>query len=189
MSIQNSSVNPWDSINKSGGPQRLMEFLFGQQEEMLQPSTMTGGQSNFLSQLLGGLGGPMASGQNYLSQILGNDPQAQQAFEAPYMRQFNEQIIPGIAERFSGMGAGAQSSSAFGQAMGGAGAGLMENLASMRQQQKMNALQQLLGMGSLGLGAKSFENVFRPASLGLVGSFAGGFGEGMGKAAGAGMMG
>lgn len=80
------------------------------------------------------------SGSNYLQNLLQGGDEAFSAFEAPYKRQFNEQTIPGIAERFSGAGAGAQSSSAFQQALGQAGAGLSENLASLRSGLQMSAL-------------------------------------------------
>jgi hypothetical protein len=82
--------------------------------------------------------------QNYISQLLTPGSEAQRAFEAPAMRQFNEQIVPGIAERFSGLGA--QSSSAFGQTMGQAGSSLSERLASMRQSLAMGALPQAFSM-------------------------------------------
>jgi hypothetical protein len=67
-------------------------------------------------------------------------------------RQFQEQIVPGIAERFTGQGA--QRSSAFTQALGSAGAGLSERLAGLEQEFNMNqrAQQQNLLMNLLGLG-------------------------------------
>lgn len=69
-------------------------------------------------------------GQNFLQRIMNPSPEATQEFEAPYMRQFNEQIVPGLAERFTSLGA--QDSSAFRQALGAAGADLMERLAALR---------------------------------------------------------
>jgi len=76
------------------------------------------------------------------------DPNSDQYrdFEAPYMRQFNEQILPGIAERFSGAGAnsGALSSSGFGQALGGAAAGLQSNLAGMKEQIRRQSIGDIL---------------------------------------------
>ena len=83
--------------------------------------------------------------QQLLQGQLGGE--GQQAFEAPFLRQFQEQTIPGIAERFSGLGA--QSSSAFQQSLGAAGAGLQENLAAMgatRQQNTITQLMQMLGI-------------------------------------------
>lgn len=84
-------------------------------------------------------------------------PIAQQA-----RTQFAQSTIPGIAERFSGMGA--QGSSAFGQQLGQAGAGLEQGLAGMESQhnlQQQGLLQSLLG---LGLGG---ENIHQPAEQGF----------------------
>jgi hypothetical protein len=72
-----------------------------------------------------------------LQQGLGGLQQLPQAEFGPLrqqaMSQFQEDIVPGIAERFTAGGAGSQRSSAFQQAMGGAGAGLSERLAAMEQ--------------------------------------------------------
>lgn len=98
----------------------------------------------------GGFGQALPQGLEYLQGLLGNSQESMDTFQAPYMRMFNEQIVPGIAERFSGLGAGAQSSSAFQQSLGQAGAGLSEMLASLHQNMKGNALSQLFNLGNLG---------------------------------------
>jgi hypothetical protein len=141
-----------------------------------QLSTMNSGQKKLLQQLLGSLNGQSSNiqqnplfqqGSNYLQQLLSGSPESTQAFEAPAMRQFNEQIIPGIAERFSGMGAGSQSSSAFQQALGQAGAGLSERLQALRSGLQTQAVDQSLSyaqqpisnysnLANLGLGTQSF---------------------------------
>lgn len=117
-------------------------------------STMSKGQSGLLEQLISALRGQSSniqdsplyqSGSNYLQQLLSGSPEATSQFEAPYMRQFNEQTIPALAERFSSLGSGAQRSSAFQQALGQAGAGLSENLASLRGGMQMQGLGQALG--------------------------------------------
>lgn len=119
-----------------------------------QLSTMNKGQRGLLQQLLSSLQGQSSNlqqsplfqqGSSFLQNLLSGSPEATAAFEAPYMRQFNEQIVPALAERFSGLGSGAQSSSAFSQALGAAGSGLQENLASLRGQMQLGALPQALG--------------------------------------------
>lgn len=67
--------------------------------------------------------------EDYYQNLLQPGNQSYQNFAQPFMNQFNEQILPQIAERFAG--AGALSSSGFGQALGGAGAGLQSNLAQL----------------------------------------------------------
>jgi hypothetical protein len=162
-------------------------------------NTGTKQQSNFLQQLLGQLQGQSSNigqnplfqqGSNFLQQLLSGSPESSAAFEAPAMRQFNEQIVPGIAERFSGLGAGAQSSSAFQQALGQAGAGLSENLQALRSGLQMNALPQALGyaqqpisnlqgFGQLGLGTqtKGFMPKQQPFWQQLLAGLSGGAGQ------------
>jgi hypothetical protein len=162
-------------------------------------STGTKGQSALLQQLLGQLRGQNTNiqqnplfqqGSNYLQQLLSGDPQSTASFEAPAMRQFNEQIIPGLAERFSGLGAGSQSSSAFQQALGQAGAGLSENLQALRSGLQFGALPNALGFsqqpisnyqGLAGLGLGTQMKGFAPKQPNflqqLISALAGGAGQ------------
>lgn len=105
-------------------------------------------------------------GSGFLQRILSQDPELMRQFEAPAMRQYNEEIVPAIAERFAGTGS--LNSSAFQHAMAQAGTGLAERIASMRAQlglgaagqalnyaqapynQEMSKLQFLLGTPSFG---------------------------------------
>lgn len=117
-------------------------------------STMSKGQSSFLQQLLSQLMGQSSdisqnplyqSGASYLQNLLSGSPESTAAFEAPHLRQFQEQIVPALAERFAGLGAGSQKSSAFQQALGQSAAGLQENLAALRAGLQGGAAQQALG--------------------------------------------
>lgn len=117
-------------------------------------STFNPQQRQAFQQLLGQLMGgqtadirqnPTFQGANsFLQNLYGGGQQGFETFAAPYKRQFNEQTVPALAERFAGMGAGAQSSSAFQQALGSAGAGLSENLASLRGNMQLQGLPQAL---------------------------------------------
>ena len=162
-------------------------------------STMSRGQSGLLKQLLGSLQGQSSNiqqsplfqqGSSFLQSLLSGSPEATAAFEAPFMRQFNEQIIPQLAERFSGMGAGAQSSSAFQQALGQSGADLSERLASLKGNlglqgagQALGYAQQpisnLQGLSQLGLGTstKAFVPKQKPFWQSMLTSLAGGAGQ------------
>lgn len=82
------------------------------------------------------------SGEKYLQGLLSGDSEAYQAFEAPALRQFREEIMPEIAEKYAGVGAGG--SSAFGLAATHAGGALEEQLASMREGLRVQALPQAL---------------------------------------------
>jgi len=164
----------------------ISDFLFGKKGGFEQASTMTGGQTDLLSQLMSGLsggqtgGGALGGGMDFLQNLLSGDTSK---FEQPLMRQFQEQTIPQLAEKFAGFGG--MSSGSFNQALGQAGAGLSENLGALRGQLGMQGLGQLQGLMGQGLGAKSFENVYRPSTTGFVGGMA----PGLGAALGMGMTG
>src|SRR5271170_295442 len=83
-------------------------------------------------------GGGYSGANNYYNQFLGpNREEAYNQFADPYLQQFNEQVIPNIAERFGARGA--LSSSGFAQALGGAGAGLQSQLAQLFSQLQSQA--------------------------------------------------
>lgn len=156
----------------------FLDFLFGKEEKTEQLPRFTPQQEQAMGSLLGGAQQQLPQIFEYLQSILSQNPEAMKQFEAPAMRQFEEQIIPTIAERFSGLDA--QKSSAFGQQLGQAGAGLSENLAAQRagmSQQAISQLQSLLGGGL----QPQFETMFRPQTQGLLGQLLGGLGGGLGQ--------
>jgi hypothetical protein len=164
----------------------LTELLFGKEAEQGQFSTMTPQQEQLLQMLTEGLGDAGPEMMNYLREMLSGDSQSFENFSAPMMRQFEEETIPGIAERFGGMGA--QSSSGFQQSLGKAGAGLQENLAALKSQLQMQASGKISGLMGQGLGTKAFENYYMPAQPGMIQGMAQGIGQGMGKAGTSAMM-
>ena len=135
----------------------------------------TGQQTSILDQLSQqGLGGM----QNLPSSDFGPIRQAA-------MSQFNQDIMPGIAERFTAGGAGSQRSSAFQQASAGAGAGLAERLAAMEQgynmQNRGQETNRLMSMLQMGL-QPQFDTNFIPPGQSFGTSVAGGLGQGLGAA-------
>jgi len=146
-----------------------------------QIQNMNPQQQQLMSQLLSQLGGAQGSGMEWLQQMLSGDPEAMAAFEAPYKRQFEQETVPGIAERFAGMGSGgAQSSSAFNQTMGQAGSELSQNLAALRgglQQNAMNSLQGMMGQGY----KPQFESMYKQPTMGILPSMMGQFAQGAGQ--------
>ena len=161
--------------------------------------TMTKEQKKLLSQQIsqlmqgGQLGDAYTSALGQLQQLLDPSPEAMEAFTAPYMRQFEEQTVPGLAEKFAGAGAtgGALSSSGFGQALGAAGAGLQENLANLKanlQQQAISGItgqyQNLLGT-SLGAQPFGYQSPQGGFGTGLLSSYASQGFTGMSKIPGA----
>lgn len=147
------------------GGKGLNDFLFGTDYEKMD--VLSPEQQNLLNDILGSLGGGQL-GQAYgqglsgLQEMLDPSSAAYQRFEAPYLQQFEQQTVPGLAERFAGAGAqgGALSSSGFGQALSSAGANLQTELAGMKAGLQQQAIRDILGqynkMAGVGLGTSAF---------------------------------
>lgn len=164
---------------QSGG-----SFWGGKPAGFAQVDALNPQQQAFRSNMLGLLQGPQQSGMDWISDILGGSPEAFAKYERPYMRQFEQEIVPGIAERFAGLGShGAQSSSGQQLAMAQAGRELSENLASMRGKLQSEALGRLQGMLQLGM-APTQESVYQQPQAGFLGGLAGGSGQGIGMLGG-----
>ena len=103
------------------------------------------------------------SGLNYLQSIMSQDPEMMKQFEAPYMRQFNEEIVPQTAERFAGMGG--MNSSGFQQTMGQAGSSLMERLAVLRGGLGMQAAQQAASYAQLPMQRQQMQGQFAQSAM------------------------
>lgn len=170
------------------------EFLFGKDPEM-KPFNEQSLQS--LLQLLqgGGLEGNSlyGSGASYLQNLLSGNPEAFRNFEAPYMQNFQQNIIPGIAERFAGAGtgAGAGSSSALNNSLAQAGRNLQTDLAGLRSGLQMQALPQALGYAQQPISnifgaAQAIPNQYyeNPAKQGTLQELLKAFAQGAGKSIG-----
>lgn len=156
------------------------DFVFGTPESFEKLPTGTPEQealhNNILAQAMGmsqGQGGYNLANQHFNS-LLGNDQQkAFNQFSAPYLQQFQEQMLPQIAERFAG--AGALSSSGFGQALGGASSGLQAQLAQLFSQLQQQAASQQQGqynqLAQTGLNHQPFAYNQKEGSAGFLGTF------------------
>ncbi len=156
----------------------------GKKPQLKKLSTLTEGQQSLLDMLLSqaqSMGGGVGKANQYYNSILDQDPDAFNRFSQPFMDQFNQQIVPGLAERFAGLGAngGALSSSAFGQAIGSAGANLQTQLAALKSSLMGNAAQAQYGqynqLANQGLGTQAFGYQQQPGQAGGLQSFFGNF--------------
>jgi hypothetical protein len=149
-----------------------MGLFYGKPEKFQQLSTLNKGQQGLQSQLLASLQGQGAGGAfgdiaDYYRSLMDPSSDAARAFEAPMMREYNEDIIPGLAEQFAGMGSGAMSSSGFQNAAMREGTNLAERLAAMRQGLRQQGAQGLGGLTMQGM-QPTVENVHRPATSGFL---------------------
>ena len=178
-------ASPQMAGNQGGG---WWQSLFGKPEQNYQQSTLSQAQQPLFQQLQAanmgsGAGGSFGESADYYRDLMSNDSQNFNSFAAPAQRQFNEQVVPGLAEQFAGMGSGGLSSSGFRNAAVGAGADLSERLGSMRAQLRQQGAQGLQQLGQQGLGSFN-ENINRPETYGLIGGLAEGAGKGLGQAVG-----
>jgi hypothetical protein len=157
-------------------------FSRGRRGSSQKIPTMTPQQQQYQGGLLQGLGGLTPDMFARLQEILGGDDEAFSKFEAPYLRQFERDIIPRIAERFGGaLGShGALSSGGLNQALAAAGTDLSTNLASLRGGFQQQALSQLQGLMGVGL-QPQFAPAYRPPTQGFLGGLAPGIGMGLGS--------
>tara|TARA_R110002126_G_scaffold51939_1_gene141838 strand:+ start:11631 stop:12158 length:528 start_codon:yes stop_codon:yes gene_type:complete len=163
----------------------IFDFLFGSDDKTEQLPSMSPEQTQFLQQLMQMLGGEGQLGQGQeealsgLRELMDPSSAAQQRFADPYMQQFQQQTIPGIAEQFAGAGGGALSSSGFGQALGSASAGLQSQLAQLKSGLQQQSAQDIMGqfqnLSQQGLGAQPFGYQHKQGSQGALGSALGGF--------------
>lgn len=158
-------------LGGSAGTGALASSL-GKSGKWKQLSTMTPQQ-----QQLGNWAG-LQGQQQIQNPYQGFDPIAQRATS-----QFNQQTVPGLAERFTSMGSsggGALSSPAFASQLGESGAGLSEALAALQAQYGLQ--QQGLGQSLLGLGQQQqFENYYQPGGHSFLSSLFGGLSGGLGQ--------
>ena len=120
----------------------LKQMLVGQPEKTRQFNKFNQGQEGVLDQFLQ---------QGSQNADFGN-------IEKQARQQFSQQTVPGLAERFTSMGAGGQGSSAFQGALGQAGAGLETGLGALRSQFGMQ-------QAKMGLQPRT-EQAFQPAQSG-----------------------
>ncbi len=89
-------------------------------------------------------------GFDLMGKLAGGDISQFEQMEAPAMRQLQESILPGIAQRYGSQGVG--QSSGFQQAATAAGTNLAEMLQGQRMGIQQQSLAQLLGLGKQLLG-------------------------------------
>lgn len=126
-----------------------------------------------------GAGGAFGTAADYYRNLLSDQSADIDAFAAPQLRQFNQDILPNIAEQFAGFGAGGSglSGSGFRNAAIGAGTDLAERLGAIRANLRQSGAQGLSNIGQVGLGNFSQDVMTRPGSQGFLSQAAPGIGN------------
>ena len=180
-----------------------------------QGSTYTKPQRGTINDILQSIKGMRGGGAEDITQQQGyqqgnewlqslfNDPEFFNNIEAPAFRQFNEEIAPGIANRFASMGSGGSlGSTSFRNSINRAGSDLATNLAALRGGLQQQGVNQSLQYGQqpfnnymslLQTALQPTQNQYHPASPGFGGnigsSMFGGLAQGYGNQWGQNMAG
>jgi hypothetical protein len=178
MGVMSPISQPFNQQNNNQGWGDWLASLFqSTPAQQVTSSPYNQQQQQFFNNLL------QQSNQNMQNPYAGFEP-----IQNDIMSQFYNEILPGIASRFTGMTGGALSSPSFVQQLGSGAQGLAERLAlhktNFGQQNRQFGLQQ----GQLGLTPQlqhtnmqrqpsAFENSLGliPSALRAAGAFAGGF--------------
>ena len=122
---------------------------------------------------------PYQQGNDFFSSLF-NDPEFFNKFEAPAFRQFNEDIAPGLANRYASMGSGGSTgSTGFRNQLAREGGNLATNLSAQRGQMQQNAVPQMLGYAQQPVSnwMTMLQNALTPTQNTYQGPSAGGFGS------------
>lgn len=150
-------------------------FFTGTPEKRENVSTLRPEQEGLYNQAVNagkgqGAGGAFGQAADYYRGLLGNSDEDFNAFAAPQLRQYNEDIVPGISEQFAGMGAGGLSSSGFQNAQTQGATDLSERLGAIRANLRQAGAQGLQNIGQIGLGNYSQNMTTDPGTQGFLGA-------------------
>lgn len=164
-------------------------LMFGTPEKRENVSLLRPEQEALYEQLVNagkgaGAGGAFGTSADYYRNLLSDNNADVGAFSAPTMRQYNEDIVPGLSEQFAGMGAGGLSSSGFRNAQVQGATDLAERLGSLRAQLRQSGAQGLQNIGQQGLQSFSQNMVTEPGTGGLLSSLAPALGNGLAQGMG-----
>lgn len=169
--------------------QQLGGLFTGTPEKRKNVSTLRKEQEPLYQQAVGagigpGAGGAFGQSADYYRNLLSDDSADYNAFAAPALRQYNQDIAPGISEQFAGMGSGGLSSSGFQNAQVQGGVDLAERLGQIRANLRQAGAQGLQNIGQTGLQNYSQNQVIQPGSPGLLAESAPLIGTALGAFAG-----
>lgn len=153
-----------------------MGFFSGTKGKYKQISNLTPNQQLLQNQLVGGASGGFNDLLQYYQGLMSGQGSDINAFMAPEMRNFNENIIPGLSEQFAGMGSGALSSSGFRNAAVQQGVGLQERLAQIRANLRSQGAQGIQNLVS-GAMQPTTENIYEKPQPGFMESVMPGIAE------------
>lgn len=167
-------INPFGKKSPLRGFNREMgKFWLGTPEKRENVSTLRPEQEPLYQQLVNaglnpGAGGAFGTAADYYRNLLSDNSTDFNAFAAPALRQYNEDIVPGISEQFAGLGSGGLSSSGFRNAQMQGATDLSERLGQLRANLRQFGAQGLANIGTQGLQNYSQNMVTEPGTQGFL---------------------
>lgn len=179
----------WLGLAPKSWNKKASNFFTGTPEKHEQISTLRPEQEALYQQAVNagmkpGAGGAFGDAADYYRSNLSNNPADMDAFAAPELRRYNQDIAPGISEQFAGMGSGGLSSSGFQNAQIQGATDLSERLGAIRANLRQQSAQGLQGIGQFGLGNFSQDRMTQPGSEGFLSQVAPAVGTAIGSFAG-----
>lgn len=181
-------INPFSKKNPIQNS--IKDFTYGTPGKIQQVSNLRPDQEALSNQLVNagqqqGAGGAFGTSADYYRNLLSDNSADFNAFSAPQLRQYYQDIVPGISEQFAQMGYGGSglNSSAFRNAQIQGATDLSERLGAIRANLRQSGAQGLQNIGQLGL--QNFQqNYETPGTEGFLSSVAPAIGTAAGAALG-----
>ncbi len=164
---------------------KLSQVLFGSKPKQKKLSTLTPEQQELMTLINEGL----TSGEGAFGDIFGkfNQQEFEEGVTKPALKNFQEQILPMLQEKF--IARGDVGGSGMQRAQGRAATDLQSNLANLMYQAQQTQKQNRIGGVNTSFGRQATENLHIPGTEGLVQGAAKAFAQGAGSALGGGMGG
>lgn len=169
----------------------LGRFFTGSPEKRENVSTLRPEQEGLYNQLVNagqrpGAGGAFGTTADYYRNLLSDENADFNAFAAPALRQYNQDIVPGLSEQFAAMGAGGSglSGSAFRNAQLQGATDLAERLGAIRANLRQAGAQGLANIGQMGLQPYSQNMITQQGTPGFLSSVSPAVGSAAGMALG-----
>ncbi len=108
---------------------------------------------------------PYQQGVQGIQDLLSNNPQAYQNFENQALQDFNQKVLPSIANRYAGQGAGGLSSSGFQNELKESGNDLTTRLRALRSGLQQQGRQEALQYGQAGLPGQQLRSGIQQSAI------------------------
>lgn len=158
---------------------KLSELLFGGKDKIKKAKTLSPEQEELMALITEGL----KTGQGPLADIFGgfNKQAFEEGVTQPALKNFQENILPMIQEKFIAGNQVAGSGMRRGQLK--AATDLQSQLAALMYQAQQDAIKNRSEGLKTSLGTQTFQNIYQQGKSGIIPAFIQGAGQGLGQAA------